>query len=59
MAKKKKVAKKKKMPKYQFGVGRRTIHIEATNLKSAEKKAEKWRNKNAPNSVLAYDYRVD
>jgi hypothetical protein len=53
------MAKKKKMPKYQFGVGRRTIHIEARDLKSAQKKAEQWRDKNAKNSVLAYDFRVD
>jgi len=53
------MAKNKKMPKFQFGVGRRTIHIEAKDLKSAKKKAEAWRDKNAKNSVLAYDYKVD
>jgi hypothetical protein len=53
------MAKKKSIPKYQFGVGRRTIHIKAINLKSAKVKATKWRDNHAKNSVLAYDYRVD
>lgn len=56
MAKKK---SKSKGTKYQFGVGRRTIHIVAKNKKEAEIKAAKWRDKYAKNSVLAYDYIVD
>jgi hypothetical protein len=52
-------SKKKKSPKYQFAMGNRVIHIEAKNQKLAEKKASRWHKKNAPNTILAYDYRVD
>ncbi len=50
---------RKKLPIYQFSAGRRIFHIPAETQKIAEKKADAWHKKNAPNTVLAYDFRVD
>ena len=66
VATRKKTTKKKtikrvvsKMPIYQFQIGQRKINIKAKTQKEAEKKAVAWKNKNAKNSILAYNFRVD
>ena len=43
---------------FQFQVGRRVINIGAKNLYHAERLAELWRDRNAKNSVLSYNFIV-
>lgn len=43
---------------FQFQVGKRVINIGAKSLYHAERLAESWRDRNAKNSVLSYNFIV-
>ena len=43
---------------FQFQVGKRVINIGAKSLYHAERLAEAWRDRNAKNSVLSYNFIV-
>lgn len=43
---------------FQFQVGKRVINIGAKSLYHAERLAESWRDRNAKNSILSYNFIV-
>ena len=43
---------------FQFQIGKRVINIGAKSLYHAERLAESWRDRNAKNSILSYNFIV-